>query len=233
MLIQSVLILSNPPLFIFRLFGTKCAKCGLGFSKNDFVMRAKTKIFHIDCFRCVACSRQLIPGDEFALRDDGLFCKADHDVVERASGPLCDPGSPLSNNNNNNNDSSSVNNNNKKSHSEKNGLQLAGNIFYVYFFSHIFCTYLYHLIRCYINSNLICHFGCLNIFLRWLMWSHLDSHFASYAVPVRACGHVVTPYEGWCYLKCKLYYNEIVLRWVWIIYTDSAEEIFLLFRLIL
>ncbi|XP_067666625.1 insulin gene enhancer protein ISL-1-like isoform X2 [Haliotis asinina] len=109
-----------------RLFGTKCAKCGLGFSKNDFVMRAKTKIFHIDCFRCVACSRQLIPGDEFALRDDGLFCKADHDVVERASGPLCDPGSPLSNNNNNNNDSSSVNNNNKKSHSEKNGLQLAG-----------------------------------------------------------------------------------------------------------
>ncbi|XP_077989201.1 insulin gene enhancer protein ISL-1-like [Glandiceps talaboti] len=69
-----------------RLFGTKCAKCNLGFSKNDFVMRARNKIYHIDCFRCVACSRQLIPGDEFALREDGLFCKADHDVVERASG---------------------------------------------------------------------------------------------------------------------------------------------------
>ncbi|CAI9733992.1 gene enhancer ISL-1-like isoform X1 [Octopus vulgaris] len=68
-----------------RLFGTKCAKCGLGFSRNDFVMRAKSKIYHIDCFRCVACSRQLIPGDEFALREDGLFCKSDHDVVERAS----------------------------------------------------------------------------------------------------------------------------------------------------
>ncbi|XP_077867686.1 ISL LIM homeobox 1 isoform X1 [Saccoglossus kowalevskii] len=80
-----------------RLFGTKCAKCNLGFSKNDFVMRARNKIFHIDCFRCVACSRQLIPGDEFALRDDGLFCKADHDVVERASGEV------NGNNNNNNN----------------------------------------------------------------------------------------------------------------------------------
>ncbi|CAH1254600.1 insulin gene enhancer protein ISL-1-like isoform X1 [Branchiostoma lanceolatum] len=68
-----------------RLFGTKCAKCSLGFTKNDFVMRARNKIYHIDCFRCVACSRQLIPGDEFALREDGLFCKADHEVLERAS----------------------------------------------------------------------------------------------------------------------------------------------------
>ena len=47
-------------------------------------MRARNKIYHIDCFRCVACSRQLVPGDEFALRDDGLFCKADNDIVERS-----------------------------------------------------------------------------------------------------------------------------------------------------
>ncbi|KAK2117840.1 Insulin protein enhancer protein isl-1, partial [Saguinus oedipus] len=52
--------------------------------ENDFVMRARSKVYHIECFRCVACSRQLIPGDEFALREDGLFCRADHDVVERA-----------------------------------------------------------------------------------------------------------------------------------------------------
>ncbi|XP_024908460.1 insulin gene enhancer protein isl-1-like [Cynoglossus semilaevis] len=68
-----------------RLYGIKCAKCNIGFSKNDFVMRARTKVYHIECFRCVACSRQLIPGDEFALREDGLFCRAYHDVVERAS----------------------------------------------------------------------------------------------------------------------------------------------------
>ena len=43
-------------------------------------MRAKNKIFHLDCFRCVACEKQLIPGDEFALRRDGLFCKEDHQV---------------------------------------------------------------------------------------------------------------------------------------------------------
>ncbi|KAI9543664.1 Insulin protein enhancer protein isl-1 [Dissostichus eleginoides] len=78
-----------------RLYGIKCAKCNIGFSKNDFVMRARSKVYHIECFRCVACSRQLIPGDEFALREDGLFCRADHDVVERASRGSGDPLSPL------------------------------------------------------------------------------------------------------------------------------------------
>ncbi|KAJ8304329.1 hypothetical protein KUTeg_017912 [Tegillarca granosa] len=109
-----------------RIFGTKCSKCNQGFGKNDFVMRARGKIYHIDCFRCVACSRQLIPGDEFALRDDGLFCKADHEVVERASTKEngSDEDSPrsissnISKRKNSNNDD---NNNN-----DKNGLQLAG-----------------------------------------------------------------------------------------------------------
>ena len=41
-------------------------------------MRAKTKIFHLECFRCTACQKQLIPGEEFALQNDGtLFCKED------------------------------------------------------------------------------------------------------------------------------------------------------------
>ena len=41
-------------------------------------MRAKNKIFHLECFRCIACQKQLIPGEEFALQNDGtLFCKED------------------------------------------------------------------------------------------------------------------------------------------------------------
>ena len=66
-----------------RLFGTKCDKCHRSFGKNDFVMRAKNKIFHLECFRCVACEKQLVPGDEFALRDDGLFCREDHQDNDR------------------------------------------------------------------------------------------------------------------------------------------------------
>merc|ERR1719242_2558813 len=61
-----------------RLFGTKCEKCHNSFGKTDFVMRAKNKIFHLECFRCIACHKQLIPGEEFALQNDGtLFCKED------------------------------------------------------------------------------------------------------------------------------------------------------------
>lgn len=66
-------------------------------------MRAKSKIYHIECFRCTACERQLIPGDEFALREDGLFCKEDHEVLDKT----------CTGENNNNN--TSVNNNNSNS----------------------------------------------------------------------------------------------------------------------
>lgn len=47
-------------------------------------MKVKNKIFHLECFHCVACSKQLVRGEEFALRDDGLFCKADHIILEKA-----------------------------------------------------------------------------------------------------------------------------------------------------
>ena len=99
---------SNLFLYWFRLFGAKCDKCGSGFSRSDFVMRAKSKIYHIECFRCALCQRQLVPGDEFALRDDGnLFCKDDHDQTTV---------------NNNNNNSSSQNNNNHSSTGTAGGL---------------------------------------------------------------------------------------------------------------
>ncbi|XP_050716746.1 insulin gene enhancer protein ISL-1-like isoform X2 [Eriocheir sinensis] len=63
-----------------RLFGAKCERCGGGFSRTDMVMRARAKIFHLDCFR--SCGKQLMPGDEFALRDDVLFCRHDYDAIK-------------------------------------------------------------------------------------------------------------------------------------------------------
>ncbi|KAL6113325.1 insulin gene enhancer protein isl-2b isoform X1 [Pungitius pungitius] len=75
-----------------RLFGIKCAKCNLGFSSSDLVMRARDNVYHIECFRCSVCSRQLLPGDEFSLREDELLCRADHSLLlDRSSA-----GSPIS-----------------------------------------------------------------------------------------------------------------------------------------
>lgn len=84
-------------------------------------MRARSRIYHIDCFRCTACSRQLIPGDEFALREDGLFCKADHDVLERASN---NNNNITQNGNSGDNLKSSVNNNNVED--SKSGILTSG-----------------------------------------------------------------------------------------------------------
>ena len=117
-----------------RLFGAKCAKCSLGFSKNDFVMRARNKVYHIDCFRCVACSRQLIPGDEFALRDDGLFCKADHEVVERAASTNgVSNGSDADNNNVNGERNNNNNNDEKKPNLHRAGERMTRFIAYPFY----------------------------------------------------------------------------------------------------
>ncbi len=66
-----------------RLFSKKCFKCKDCFTKNDFVMRAGNRIYHIDCFRCQMCNKQLAPGDEFALKDDGLLCKMDNEIFDK------------------------------------------------------------------------------------------------------------------------------------------------------
>jgi hypothetical protein len=65
------------------LFSKKCFKCKDGFTKNDLVMRANNRIYHVDCFRCCMCNKQLAPGDEFALKEDGLLCKMDNDLFEK------------------------------------------------------------------------------------------------------------------------------------------------------
>ncbi|KAL7980369.1 hypothetical protein Chor_014698 [Crotalus horridus] len=78
-----------------RLFGTKCARCAGGFSSSDLVMRARGHVYHLECFRCAVCSRQLLPGDEFSLRDRELLCRADHRLLrEGAASAESPPRSP-------------------------------------------------------------------------------------------------------------------------------------------
>lgn len=85
-----------------RLFGTKCDKCGSQFGKNDYVMRAKNRIFHLECFRCVACEQQLVPGHSFALREDALFCNQHHMLDKDDMGSETNNNKSMLNNNSNN-----------------------------------------------------------------------------------------------------------------------------------
>ncbi|XP_010157686.1 PREDICTED: LOW QUALITY PROTEIN: LIM/homeobox protein Lhx1-like, partial [Eurypyga helias] len=38
-------------------FGTKCAGCAQGISPSDLVRRARSKVFHLNCFTCMMCNK--------------------------------------------------------------------------------------------------------------------------------------------------------------------------------
>ncbi|OXU18949.1 hypothetical protein TSAR_013992 [Trichomalopsis sarcophagae] len=64
-------------------FGARCAKCSRSIGSGDWVRRARDRVYHLACFACDACSRQLSTGEQFALIDAKLLCKAHYlDAVE-------------------------------------------------------------------------------------------------------------------------------------------------------
>ncbi|KPI94314.1 LIM/homeobox protein Awh [Papilio xuthus] len=58
-----------------RTFGAKCSKCCRGISSSDWVRKAREQIYHLACFACDACGRQLSTGEQFALHEDRVLCK--------------------------------------------------------------------------------------------------------------------------------------------------------------
>ena len=62
----------------FRMYGTKCSGCKTTIPANEFVMRALGNVYHIQCFVCTMCGHRLEKGQEFALKDNKLYCKDDY-----------------------------------------------------------------------------------------------------------------------------------------------------------
>lgn len=63
----------------YRRFGTKCAGCLQGISPSDLVRRARSKVFHLNCFTCMVCNKQLSTGEELYVIDENKFvCKEDY-----------------------------------------------------------------------------------------------------------------------------------------------------------
>ncbi|XP_055594137.1 LIM/homeobox protein Lhx3 isoform X2 [Uranotaenia lowii] len=77
----------------FKRYGTKCAACDLGIPPTQVVRRAQDYVYHLQCFMCSMCSRQLNTGDEFYLMEDGkLYCKPDYEAA-KAKGLYLSDGS--------------------------------------------------------------------------------------------------------------------------------------------
>ncbi|RUS87222.1 hypothetical protein EGW08_005062, partial [Elysia chlorotica] len=67
----------------FKRFGTKCASCDKGIPPTEVVRRAQENVYHLDCFACLMCARQLNTGDEFYLMEDRkLVCKTDYEAAK-------------------------------------------------------------------------------------------------------------------------------------------------------
>ncbi|KAH3884864.1 LIM/homeobox protein Lhx3-like [Dreissena polymorpha] len=70
----------------FRRYGTKCAGCGQGISPSDLVRRARDKAFHLKCFTCMICRKELSTGEELYILDENKFiCKEDY-IASKLSG---------------------------------------------------------------------------------------------------------------------------------------------------
>jgi LIM domain. len=55
----------------------------MGIPPTQVVRRAQDLVYHLNCFACVMCARQLNTGDEFYLMEDRkLVCKPDYEAAK-------------------------------------------------------------------------------------------------------------------------------------------------------
>ncbi|TKR80295.1 hypothetical protein L596_014389 [Steinernema carpocapsae] len=70
-----------------REYGTKCSSCSRVIQPTDWVRRARSFVYHLACFACDQCKRQLSTGEEFSLQENRLLCKQHYlETVDGDSG---------------------------------------------------------------------------------------------------------------------------------------------------
>ncbi|CAD6240114.1 GSCOCG00002510001-RA-CDS [Cotesia congregata] len=64
-----------------RLFGNTgyCAACSKDIPAFEMVMRARTNVYHLECFACQQCNHRFCVGDRFYLCENKILCEYDYE----------------------------------------------------------------------------------------------------------------------------------------------------------
>ncbi|CAD6240102.1 GSCOCG00002503001-RA-CDS [Cotesia congregata] len=64
-----------------RIFGHEghCSACSKSIPPFEMVMRARTNVYHLECFACQQCNHRFCVGDRFYLCDNKILCEYDYE----------------------------------------------------------------------------------------------------------------------------------------------------------
>jgi len=65
----------------FKKYGTQCSTCQEGIIPQTVVRKAEEHVYHLACFKCCLCQKEMDTGDEFYLIpvDGRLICRVDYE----------------------------------------------------------------------------------------------------------------------------------------------------------
>lgn len=69
----------------FKRYGTKCAGCCVGLCPEDLVRRAINKVYHVQCFLCSMCRKQLNTGEQlYLVQGERFLCERCYQVTTQS-----------------------------------------------------------------------------------------------------------------------------------------------------
>ncbi|CAL8115894.1 unnamed protein product [Orchesella dallaii] len=78
-----------------RLFGSTgfCAACSKSIPAFEMVMRARSNVYHLECFACQQCNHRFCVGDRFYLCENKILCEYDYEERMVFANMACSPES--------------------------------------------------------------------------------------------------------------------------------------------
>lgn len=76
----------------FKRYGTKCGSCNVGLCPEDLVREALNKVYHVQCFSCSMCHKQMNTGEQlYLIQNERFLCEQCYKSVAQTMAPKSAP----------------------------------------------------------------------------------------------------------------------------------------------